>query len=116
MQLQLQEEIDAADACQCAENMENDIIGTKGVASKTGCYCYDQNCHRDGNGIGCWECTKLAFSGIAPSTLDEAVPGFLCRFGCDICHCVCQVTFDEPRHYTISNAIMSKAQTASCET
>ncbi len=116
MRLQSQEEIDTADARQCAENMENNVIGTKGVATKTGCYCYDQNCHGDENGIGCWKCTKLAFSGVAPSMLDETVLGFLCRIGRDVCHCVCQVTFDESRRYTISNAIMSEVQTASRET
>jgi hypothetical protein len=66
--------------------------------------------------MGCWKCTELAFSGVAPSTFDEAVLGFLCRFGCDVCHCVCQVTFDESRRYMNSNAIMSKVQTASCKT
>ncbi len=94
--------------------MENDVIGTKSIASKTGCYCYDQNRHGDKNGIECWKCTKLAFSGIA--SLDEAVPGFLCPFGCDVCHCVCQVTFDESGHYMIFNAIMNEAQTASFKT
>ena len=53
MRLQSQEEIDAADARLSVQNMENDVIGTKGVATKTGCYCYDQNCHVDENGIGC---------------------------------------------------------------
>ncbi len=84
MRLQSQEEIDAADAHQRVENMENNIIGTQGVATTTGCYCYDQNCHGDENGIGCWKCTELAFSGVAPSTSDETVPGFLCQFGCDV--------------------------------
>ncbi len=41
---------------------------------------------------------------------------FLCQFGCDVRHCVCQVTFDESRCYTIHNAIMSKVQAASHET
>jgi hypothetical protein len=70
----------------------------------------------DENGIGCWKCTVLAFSGIALLASDEAAPGFLCRFGCDVCHCVCQATFDESRFYTFSNAIMSKVQTVSCKT
>jgi hypothetical protein len=70
------------------------------------CYCFEQNCHEDSKGIGCWKCVELASKGKQPSA---DMRDRMCRFDCDICgeKCQCQVSFDNSKHQTIATAICS---------
>ena len=76
---------------------------------QVGCYCFSQNCFGDEAGIGCWWCVELAMQ--KGDSVDEVEPG-VCRFGCAICGCSCQATFEESKRYQISNALRRNAEKA----
>jgi hypothetical protein len=79
------------------------------VEMKVGCYCYSQNCFGDEAGIGCWWCVELAMEKGDPV---EEVEHGVCRFGCTICGCSCQATFEESKRNKISNALRRNAEKA----
>ena len=80
------------------------------IQMKVGCYCFSQNCFGDESGIGCWRCVELACEKGDP--VDDVEPG-VCRFGCSICACSCQATFEESKRNQISNALRKNAEKGS---
>ena len=74
---------------------------------KVGCYCYSQNCFGDESGIGCWWCVELVCEKGNP--VNDVEPG-VCLFGCSICVCACQATFEESKRNQISNALRRNAE------
>ena len=79
------------------------------VEMKVGCYCYSKNCFGDEAGIGCWWCVELAMEKGDP--VEEVEPG-VCHFGCAICGCSCQATFEESKRNQILNALRRNAEKA----
>jgi hypothetical protein len=109
MPLQSREEIIAGDERLRTAAEADDGDGVfQPTETKVGCYCFGQNCYGDKDGIGCWWCVELAMEKCnAPS--DEVEPG-VCRFNCNVCKCICQVTFEESRRNQISNALTKNTE------
>ncbi len=80
------------------------------LETKVGCYCYSQNCFGDESGIGCWWCVELAMEKDDP--INKVEPG-ICHYGCRICACACQATFEESKRNQISNALRKNAEKGS---
>ena len=80
------------------------------LETKVGCYCYSQNCFGDESGIGRWRCVELAMEKDDP--IDKVEPG-VCRYGCSICACACQATFEESKRNQILNALWKNAEKSS---
>ncbi len=77
------------------------------ATTKVDCYCFEQNCFGNEEGIGCWRCVELAREkGDDPP---EVEPG-LCRFKCEVCLCSCQATFNEDKRHTIVHSLFKNSK------
>ena len=111
MPLQSRDSINSGDDCLRRAAKAN---GGDGVIDpfemKVGCYCYSQNYFGDESGTGCCWCVELAMEKDDP--VDEVEPG-VCRYGCSICVCACQATFEESKRNQILNALQKNAEKGS---
>jgi hypothetical protein len=111
MPLQSKDSINSGDDCPRRAAKANGGDGAfEPLEAKVGCYCNSQNRFGDESGIGCWWCVKLAMKKGDP--IDKVEPG-VCHYGCSICACACQATFEESKCNQISNALRKNVEKGS---